>query len=120
MLLNKEQIKEIIPYDEPFLWVDEVESIENDAIIGYKQTLAEDPYFKGHFLEFPIMPGVLVMTFKKSARYLIESHCIVVKESVIPGYLNWKTTISSCCRIFWRSRTEHLIFPQVFPHGWPF
>ena len=39
MLLNKEQIKEIIPYDDPFLWVDEVESIEGDVIIGYKQTL---------------------------------------------------------------------------------
>jgi len=30
MLYNKNQIKEIIPYKEPFLWVDEVEKIEND------------------------------------------------------------------------------------------
>jgi len=61
MEFNKEQIKEIIPYDEPFLWVDEIESIEGDTIIGYKQTFAEDPYFKGHFTDFPIMPGVLVV-----------------------------------------------------------
>ena len=61
MLYSKEQIKEIIPYQEPFLWVDEIESIEGDTIIGYKQTLTSDDYFKGHFVGFPIMPGVLVV-----------------------------------------------------------
>ena len=61
MLLDKQQIKEIIPYDEPFLWVDEVERIEGDIIIGFKQTSKDDPYFKGHFTDFPIMPGVLVV-----------------------------------------------------------
>ncbi|MFA6375958.1 MAG: nitronate monooxygenase [Candidatus Paceibacterota bacterium] len=61
MLYTKEQIKQIIPYDDPFLWVDEIEKIEGDIIIGYKQTLSLDPYFKGHFVDFPIMPGVLAM-----------------------------------------------------------
>jgi len=61
MILNKEEIKKIIPYDDPFLWVDEVESITDDTIIGYKQTSPEDSFFKGHFVDFPIMPGVLVI-----------------------------------------------------------
>jgi NAD(P)H-dependent flavin oxidoreductase YrpB (nitropropane dioxygenase family)/3-hydroxymyristoyl/3-hydroxydecanoyl-(acyl carrier protein) dehydratase len=61
MLYSKEQIKEIIPYQEPFLWVDEIESIENDVIIGFKNTSPDDEYFKGHFVGFPIMPGVLVV-----------------------------------------------------------
>jgi NAD(P)H-dependent flavin oxidoreductase YrpB (nitropropane dioxygenase family)/3-hydroxymyristoyl/3-hydroxydecanoyl-(acyl carrier protein) dehydratase len=61
MLYSKEQIKEIIPYQDPFLWVDEIESIEGDTIIGFKQTHTEDEYFKGHFVDFPIMPGVLVV-----------------------------------------------------------
>lgn len=60
-LLNKEEIKSIIPYAEPFLWVDEVESIEDNTIVGYKQTAFGDPYFKGHFVDFPIMPGVLIV-----------------------------------------------------------
>jgi len=59
-MLNKKQIKEIIPYDEPFLWVDEIESISSNTIVGYKNTSKNDPYFKGHFVDFPIMPGVLV------------------------------------------------------------
>jgi NAD(P)H-dependent flavin oxidoreductase YrpB (nitropropane dioxygenase family)/3-hydroxymyristoyl/3-hydroxydecanoyl-(acyl carrier protein) dehydratase len=61
MLFSKEQIKELIPYDDPFLWVDEVEAIEGDSIIAYKQTSPSDPYFKGHFVDFPIMPGVLTV-----------------------------------------------------------
>jgi NAD(P)H-dependent flavin oxidoreductase YrpB (nitropropane dioxygenase family)/3-hydroxymyristoyl/3-hydroxydecanoyl-(acyl carrier protein) dehydratase len=61
MLYSKEQVKKIIPYDDPFLWVDEVESMEDDTIVGYKQTLPTDAYFKGHFTDFPIMPGVLVV-----------------------------------------------------------
>jgi nitronate monooxygenase len=60
-MLNKEQIKKIIPYDKPFLWVDEVESISSKSIVGYKNTSKDDPYFKGHFVGFPIMPGVLVV-----------------------------------------------------------
>lgn len=61
MLLNKEQVKEIIPYDDPFLWVDEVENINGDFITAYKNTNESDSYFKGHFVDFPIMPGVLVV-----------------------------------------------------------
>jgi len=61
VLLDKKQIKEIIPYNEPFLWVDEVESITENIIIGYKNTSSKDDYFKGHFVDFPIMPGVLVV-----------------------------------------------------------
>lgn len=55
------EIKKIIPYDDPFLFVDEVEKIGESKILGYKQTKPEDYYFKGHFVDFPIMPGVLVV-----------------------------------------------------------
>ncbi len=60
-MLTKNQIKKIIPYDEPFLWVDEVESISTHNIVSYKKTSKDDPYFKGHFVGYPIMPGVLVL-----------------------------------------------------------
>ena len=61
MLLNKEQIKEIIPYQEPFLFVDGVEEIGENSISGFYQTSKDDYYFKGHFVDFKIMPGVLVV-----------------------------------------------------------
>jgi len=60
-MLNKEQIKEIIPYQEPFLFIDEVSEMEENRISGAYQTSKDDYYFKGHFVDFPIMPGVLVV-----------------------------------------------------------
>ena len=60
-LLTKEQIKEIIPYDEPFLFVDGVEEMGENTISGFYQASKEAPYFKGHFVDFKIMPGVLVV-----------------------------------------------------------
>lgn len=61
MILNKEQIKNIIPYDAPFLFVDGVEEITENKISGFYQTSPDDYYFKGHFVDFKIMPGVLVV-----------------------------------------------------------
>ena len=46
LLLNKEQIKQIIPYDDPFLFVHKVEKIEGDKIFGSYETSRDDYYFK--------------------------------------------------------------------------
>lgn len=61
MILTKEEIKKIIPYDTPFLFVDGVEEIGENNISGFYQTSPNDYYFKGHFIDFKIMPGVLVV-----------------------------------------------------------
>ena len=61
-MLNKEQIKEIIPQREPFLMIDEVEEyIPGESCIAYKNVNEDEYYFKGHFPENPIMPGVLIV-----------------------------------------------------------
>jgi 3-hydroxyacyl-[acyl-carrier-protein] dehydratase len=59
--MTKEEIKKIIPYQEPFLFVDSVEEINENTISGFYQTSKDNYYFKGHFVDFPIMPGVLVV-----------------------------------------------------------
>ena len=60
-MLNKEQIKEIIPQREPFLMIDEVEEfVPGKMAIAYKNVDENEWYFKGHFPGNPIMPGVLI------------------------------------------------------------
>lgn len=61
-MLNKDQIKEIIPQREPFLMIDEVECyVPGESCIAYKNVSIDETYFKGHFPGNPIMPGVLIV-----------------------------------------------------------
>ena len=60
-MLNKEEIKKIIPQRDPFLMIDEVEEyVPGESAIAYKNVNEQEWYFKGHFPDNPIMPGVLI------------------------------------------------------------
>ncbi|MGL5348567.1 MAG: 3-hydroxyacyl-ACP dehydratase FabZ [Peptostreptococcaceae bacterium] len=61
-MLNIDQIKELIPHRYPFLLVDKVVELEvGKKAVGIKNVTANEPFFQGHFPEYPIMPGVLII-----------------------------------------------------------
>lgn len=53
-------IKELIPHRDPFLFVDKLESVSEEKIIGTR-TFSSESFFQGHFPEYPIVPGVIVV-----------------------------------------------------------
>lgn len=55
------EIREYLPHRYPFLLVDRVEElIEGDRIVAYKNVTINEPFFNGHFPDYPVMPGVLI------------------------------------------------------------
>ena len=60
--LNQNQIKEYIPHREPFLFIDElIDIIKLKKATGVKTFTLNDDFFRGHFPEQPVVPGVILV-----------------------------------------------------------
>lgn len=60
--LNIKEIQEIIPHRHPFLLLDAIEDYEpGEYAVGYKCVTYREDFFKGHFPQKPVMPGVLII-----------------------------------------------------------
>lgn len=58
--MTTDKLISLLPYQEPFLFVDGIDSISEDGITGH-YTFKENAFFyKGHFKNYPITPGVLL------------------------------------------------------------
>ena len=59
--MDIQEIREILPHRYPMLLVDRIIEVGEDRIVGLKNVTANEPFFVGHFPDFPVMPGVLVV-----------------------------------------------------------
>lgn len=61
-MLTIQEIKQILPHRYPFLLVDKILELEpGKRAVGIKNVTANEPFFQGHFPNYPIMPGVLIV-----------------------------------------------------------
>lgn len=60
-MIDIDEIKTILPHRYPFLLVDRVLEISDKEITGIKNVTYNEEFFVGHFPNFPVMPGVLII-----------------------------------------------------------
>lgn len=100
-LLDINQIKSLLPHRPPFLLVDRVFHIEENAIGGIKQVSMNEPFFVGHFPDEPVMPGVLIIEAlaqccgilvlnrvddpESYSTYFLKADGVKWKRKVVPG-----------------------------------
>jgi 3-hydroxyacyl-[acyl-carrier-protein] dehydratase len=74
-LLDILAIRDILPHRYPMLLVDSILELEEDRIVGIKNVTVNEPFFVGHFPDFPVMPGVLIVeAMAQVAGVLVLSH----------------------------------------------
>ena len=126
--LNYHEIIDLIPHRHPFLLIDRVEEIVVDeSAVGIKNVTINENFFKGHFPDFPVMPGVLIieamaqtaaclMSFsnkslqKKKAVFLTGVEDTKFKKMTTPGdILKLKVKVISNRKNFYKfSATAHI------------
>ncbi|MFT5782408.1 MAG: 3-hydroxyacyl-[acyl-carrier-protein] dehydratase [Pseudomonas sp.] len=122
-MMDINQIREYLPHRYPFLLVDRVVDLDLDAkhIRAYKNVSINEPFFTGHFPQFPIMPGVLIIEAMAQAAgilgfkmmgikpddgvlyYFVGSDKLRFRQPVVPGdQLQLEATFISCKRSIWK------------------
>ena len=60
-LMDTTKIMEILPHRPPFLFIDKIYELNDDLVIGVKNVTIDEDFFKGHFPEYPVMPGIIII-----------------------------------------------------------
>ncbi|AVR46369.1 hydroxymyristoyl-ACP dehydratase [Christiangramia fulva] len=58
--MNKEEILSFLPYSRPFLFVDRLLDIDENAVSGTYTFSEKLDFYKGHFKDYPVTPGVIL------------------------------------------------------------
>ena len=85
--IETDNIKKIIPYNEHFLFIDKVISLTSKKIVAVKNITGKEDYLRGHFVNFPIMPGALTVEgIGQAATLLVRSNIQNHQEKDVLAY----------------------------------
>lgn len=100
-ILNINDIMKILPHRQPMLLIDKIMEISAEHVVGVKNVTLNEEFFKGHFPESPVMPGVLLIEAMAQCggilvlktvpdpenylTYFIKIDGVKFRQQVIPG-----------------------------------
>jgi beta-hydroxyacyl-ACP dehydratase FabZ len=80
-ILEINEIRRILPHRYPMLMVDRIVELDADRIVGIKNVTTNEPFFAGHFPDFPVMPGVLIVEALAQTAGVLVLNSIPDRES---------------------------------------
>lgn len=85
--LDIRQIQQLLPHRYPFLLVDRiVELVPKERIVGIKQVTMNEYFFQGHFPDFPVMPGVLIIEALAQVGAILALREIPERDKKVPFF----------------------------------
>ncbi len=83
--MNLDQIKNNIPHREPFLWLDRVHEQTENFIRAEKYINPDLEIFKGHYPDYPLLPGVILCEAVFQAGALLIAVATLSEENRVEG-----------------------------------
>ncbi len=77
-------IKAAIPHREPFLLIDKIVEQEENRIVCQKELSGDEFWFRGHYPDFPLMPGVLLCEAAMQCGAILLSKHLEGAEGKVP------------------------------------
>ena len=79
--LGVEQLKRLLPHRPPFLMIDRLTDIKpGESAVGWKAVTINEPHFAGHFPEYAVMPGVLIVEAMAQAAGALVVHTLGLQD----------------------------------------
>ena len=82
LILDVEQIKKLLPHRAPFLFVERLtEIVPFESAVGHKAVSFNEPHFAGHFPNYSVMPGVLIVEAMAQTAGAVIVHSMALKDT---------------------------------------
>jgi 3-hydroxyacyl-[acyl-carrier-protein] dehydratase len=77
LVLDVDDIKKLLPHRAPFLFLERLAEVKpGESAVGYKAVSFNEPHFQGHFPDYPVMPGVLIIEAMAQAAGALVMHTL--------------------------------------------